>query len=90
VLSVVGAWLGRLPALGAFDWWPQYEAAVRRMHEADEAGIVAGGLAALWPDTDPERLSAGQAQALATVHDSMGHDKFEAAWRAMLEQAAAA
>lgn len=73
---MVGAWLGRLPALGAFDWWPRYEAAVRRMHEADEAGIIAGGRAATMR---PEAVAAQVAELArsrahyAALFDSAAH-----------------
>lgn len=52
-------------------------------------GIIAGGLRVIWPDTDAERLSGAQARAIAVVHDSMGREAFEIAWRAMIDEAAA-
>ena len=53
-------------------------------------GIVAGGFKAIWPDADVEKITAGQAHAIATAADAMGPEAFQAAWRAEAKAAAEA
>lgn len=50
-------------------------------------GLFTPGFLAVWPDEEPEKVSAGQAHAIATVHDLLGHDAFERAWRNVVEKA---
>jgi recombination protein RecT len=48
-------------------------------------GFASPGFLALWPGDDGSKPSKGQAHAIATVHDSRGHEAFEREWRALVE-----
>jgi hypothetical protein len=45
--------------------------------------LVKAGLRTLWDASAIARPSIGQARALALAHESLGHQAFETAWRAM-------
>jgi hypothetical protein len=49
-------------------------------------GLIKAGLKAVWPDTLLQNLSGSQAQAIASVHERLGHDRFETTWAAMVRK----
>jgi recombination protein RecT len=72
---------------------PEQLDALKAIFAGSKGSLVAAGVHALFDDEsgpqDPSRLSAGQAGAIAAVHDELGHDAFELAWRGLTEQAPA-
>lgn len=52
-------------------------------------GLASPGFVAIWNE-DGSKPSRGQAHAIATVHDSLGHEAFEREWRKVADQAAVA
>lgn len=63
---------------------------LRQIFAGWPGSLVGAGIRAVWDGQDPSNLSTGQAHAIATVHDSLGHEAFEQAWRSLAEKAAAA
>jgi hypothetical protein len=50
--------------------------------------VIVAGLKAVWPDTKLQNISASMAAAIEATHARLGHETFEATWRAMAAMAA--
>lgn len=71
---------------------PEQFGALKSVFAGWPGTIVSAGIHVLFDDEqgpqDPSRLSGGQAHAIATVHESVGHEAFEREFRALAEKAA--
>lgn len=65
-------------------------ATLREIFAGWDGKLVGAGIRALWDGQAPNDLGSGQALAIATIHDSLGHDAFERQWRSLAEKAAVA
>lgn len=65
-------------------------ATLREIFTGWDGKLVGAGIRALWDGQAPNDLGSGQAKAIATVHDSLGHERFEREWRTLAEKAAVA
>jgi hypothetical protein len=64
-------------------------AQLREIFTGWDGRLVGAGIHVLFDDEngpqEPNRLSAGQVEAIVLVHESLGHEKFETHWRSLVD-----